>query len=139
MGLRGRSTGSALRVEVSKTPWRRWAACLALLLTCFASVQPVLAASRGPGQLRYLDVSLVSSGSGERHDHRQVLCHSCAGHICLEQHGALDLPSLPLAILPAAADEIPVQPVAALWPHPPTAPPAERVGYSPQARAPPFS
>jgi hypothetical protein len=118
--------------------WRQWAARLALLLIVFAVIQPALAASARAGALRYRDVSLNTGTGGARHDHDRTLCHSCAGHVCLEQHGALDQPPILLLALPPST-AILIAPVrAALWPHPPTAPPLRRIAQACRARAPPF-
>jgi hypothetical protein len=118
--------------------WRQWAARLALLLIVFAVIQPALAAPAGAGPLRYMDVSFkAASGGGARHNHDYTLCHSCTGHICLEQHGALDQPQIPLVALPPAYSLL-IPPVrVVLWPHPATAPPLRRIAQAGQARAPP--
>ena len=104
--------------------WRQWAARLALVLIVFAVIQPALIAPAGASALRYMDVSFkAGSGEGARHNHDHTLCHSCAGHICLEQHGTLDQPPILLLALPLST-AILIAPVrAALWPHPATAPP----------------
>jgi hypothetical protein len=119
--------------------WRHWAARLALLLIVFAVIQPALATPAGASALRYRDVSL-KAGTGERvrHDHDHTLCHSCAGHICLEQHGTLDQPPI-LLLAPPPGTAILIGPVrAALWPHPATAPPLWRIAQACRPRAPPF-
>ena len=118
--------------------WRQWAARLALLLIVFAVIQPALAAAARAGALRYRDVSLnTGTGGGARHNHDHTLCHSCAGHVCLEQHGALDQPQIPIIALPPAYSLL-IPPVrVALWPHPATAPPLRRIAQAGQARAPP--
>jgi hypothetical protein len=131
---------STLLTEARSTRgWRRWAARLALLLIVFAVLQPALGAPVGAGPLRYIDVSLkAANGSGAWHHHGHTLCHSCAGHICLEQHGALDQAPIPL-VAPRPWYALPIPWVqVALWPHPATAPPLRRIAQAPQARAPPL-
>jgi hypothetical protein len=118
--------------------WRQWAARLALLLVVFAVIQPALVAPAGASALRYRDVSLNGGSGGARHNHDHTLCHSCAGHVCLEQHGPLDQPPILLLALPPST-AIPVAPErATLWPHPATAPPLWRIAHACRARAPPF-
>jgi hypothetical protein len=118
--------------------WRQWAARLALLLIVFAAIQPALAAPAGASALRYRDISLnAGTGSGARHDHDHTICHSCAGHICLEQHGSLDESPIFLLAVPVGTAILiaPVQ--AVLWPHPPTAPLLWRIAQACRPRAPP--
>ena len=118
--------------------WRRWVARLALLLTLFAVLQPALAASMRPGSYRYVDFPVrATADTRSPHDHEHVVCHSCPGHICLEQHGRIDLTPQALISQPGEVEtwEPPEAPV--LWPHPPTAPPSRRIALRSQPRAPP--
>lgn len=117
---------------------RRWAAWLAVLLTVFTLIQPTLAAPGRTAALRYMDIALTAPGSGgARHDHDHTLCHSCAGHVCLEQHGSLGQTPIPFFMPPAGYALLIPRVEAVLWPHPPTAPPLRRIAQTPQARAPP--
>src|SRR5262245_7891355 len=118
--------------------WRQWAAHLALMLIVFAVVQPALVAPAGAGPLRYVDLPYKAGSISPRHDHGHTLCHSCAGHICLEQHGALDQPqTLAIPLPPAYSLLIPSVRVI-VWPHPATAPSLRRIAEANQARAPPL-
>jgi hypothetical protein len=119
--------------------WRQWAARLALLLIVFAVIQPALVAPAGASALRYMDVSFnAGSGEGARHNHDHTLCHSCAGHICLEQHCTFDQPPILLLALPSSSSIL-IAPVrAALWPHLATAPPLWRIAQACRPRAPPL-
>lgn len=120
--------------------WRPWAARLALLLTLFATIQPALAALDGDATIRFFDFAVTAGAGGAPHNHNHTLCHNCAGHVCLEQHGAFDTASPPPAILPRPGTLIPPLTVSVyLWPHAPTAPPAQLIGRAFRARAPPLS
>lgn len=120
--------------------WRQWTARLALLLAVFSVLQPALAAPEGVGTIRFFDLAAAAGPSGATHNHAHTLCHNCAGHICLEQHGAFDTVSPPPAILPPPSAL--ARPPAAsvyLWPHAPAAPPARLIGRAFRARAPPVT
>lgn len=118
--------------------WRRCAVHLALLLIVFTLIQPAFVAPAGAGPLRYVDLPYKAGSAGTRHDHGHTLCHSCAGHICVEQHGALDQPQIPAIALPPAYSLL-IPPVRViLWPHPATEPPLRRIAEASQARAPPL-
>ena len=118
---------------------RRCTARLALCLLLFASLQAVLNAPAAQGARGYVEVTAALGGTNPTHDHTTTVCHSCPGHLCLEQHGAFDQASGPPALL-ADAGAITIQP----WPaaeasaHPPTAPPrAGFVHFVSLPRAPP--
>jgi hypothetical protein len=138
-GVSGRMAASTFMTEARNIcGWRKWAARLALVLIVFAVIQPALTAPAGASALRYMDASLkAGSGGGGRHNHDHTLCHSCAGHICLEQHGTLDQPPILLLALPSSSAILFTPVREALWPHPATAPPLWRIAQACRPRAPP--
>lgn len=117
---------------------RRSIARLGVCLLVFASLQIALSASAAQGAARFLELTAAIEKTSTPHDHSTTICHSCPGHLCLEQHGALDQGSGPPALLATASISIEPWPAAEAWAHPPTAPPrAEFVHFISLPRAPP--
>jgi hypothetical protein len=117
---------------------RRSIARLAVCLLVFASVQAVLTASAAHGARRVVDVTAFSTGTACPHDHSVTVCHTCAGHICLEQHCVVNQGSAPPALLTALTITIEPWPAAEAWAHPATAPPRATFVHSVSLpRAPP--
>jgi len=117
---------------------RRSIARLAACLLVFASLQAALSQSGADrARLPVEGVAFPSETTG-RHDHTTTVCHSCTGHVCLEQHGALGHTPAPLAVLASATVAIEPWPAAEVWAHPPTGPPrAAFVHFISLPRAPP--
>ncbi|MGE3279990.1 MAG: hypothetical protein AB7O13_03125 [Alphaproteobacteria bacterium] len=112
---------------------------LAICLLVFASLQASLSASAAQGAPRFLELSAALEKTSAPHDHGTTICHSCPDHLCFEQHGTLDQPSGPTALL-AAASIMTIEPWPAFegWAHPPTAPPrSEFIHFISLPRAPP--
>jgi hypothetical protein len=111
---------------------------LAICMLLLASLQAALGVSAAQGARRFVELT-APSGTACPHDHSITVCHSCPGHICLEQHGALDQANGAPA-LAAIAGIITIEPwpAAEAWAHPPTAPPrSASVHFRPLPRAPP--
>lgn len=126
---------------LSRLSLRRTVVQLALSLVLLASLQAALYPAAAYGVNRFVDLSAGrSGGDATRHDHATVICHSCPGHICLEQHNLMIKASVPPAILPGA-----LQVMIVTWPthesvaHPPIAPPPPFVASAARPRAPPLS
>ena len=117
---------------------RRTIAVFAVYLLFFASLQAALSASADHGVRRFVEVTALPGSTRAPHDHATTVCHSCAGHFCLEQHGALGHASAAPAVLVAITMTIEPWPAAEAWAHPPTAPPrATFVHFISLPRAPP--
>jgi hypothetical protein len=111
---------------------------LAISLLLLVSLQAALSASAAQGARLFVELSAAPGGTTAPHDHSTTVCHSCPGHICLEQHGAADQASGPPVLLAAAAIAIEPWPAAEAWAHPPTAPPAAAfIHFVSLPRAPP--
>ena len=96
-----------------------------------------LSASAAQGALRFVELTAAERTTAP-HDHSTTVCHSCAGHVCLEQHGTVDQASASPAVLAAVTITIEPWPAAEAWAHPPTAPPrAAFVHFISLPRAPP--
>lgn len=131
----GARFGGTIRRLISRGSIARLAVCLLL----FASLQASLSASSAAGGHRFLEVTAALDTTNAAHDHATTVCHSCPGHLCLEQHGTLDQASGSPALLDVA-DTITIEPwpAAEAWAHPPTAPPrAAFIHFISLPRAPP--
>ncbi len=112
---------------------------LAVCLLLFVSLQASLSASPAEGARRFVEITSALDKTTTPHDHETTVFHSCADHLCLEQHGDFDQASGPPTVL-AAAGAITIEPwpAAEAWAHPPTAPPrAAFIHFISLPRAPP--
>lgn len=103
---------------------RRAVVRLAIAAIVLAALVPVTSsrAATHAGPRTYIDLAPASAALA-RHDHAKTICHSCAGHLCLEQHDVAADAQLPPAL--PAPDTIIAPPagrvVTVAWPRAPDA------------------
>ena len=119
---------------------RRALAHLALIALVFGTLQATTGAVVAQGARQFVDRAVSDQSVPVRHNHANVICHTCPGHICFEQHCGFGQASTVDAILGSVLVSVVPWLAQDARAYPPAIGPRSRhlAHYAAQPRAPPL-